>query len=75
MPEFGFPDLWRRVHVSDGAAQGAAELLRELGHCQRLGTGQVVDLADMRLLRESLPQRTAEVRRYCGVVELQSTMV
>src|SRR6266478_4090306 len=45
--EFGHPDFWRHVEVFYGAAQSAAELLGILGHRQRLGTGQVVDLADM----------------------------
>ena len=48
LPELGFPDSWRHVDVLDGAAESAAELLRELGHRQRLGARQVVDLADMR---------------------------
>src|ERR1700730_3021433 len=46
--ELGFPDLWRHVDVLDGAAQSAAELLRELGPRQRLGAGQFVELARMR---------------------------
>src|SRR5882672_7577334 len=46
--ELGFQDLRRHVDVLDGAAENAAELLCELGHRQRLGAGELVDLADMR---------------------------
>src|SRR5258706_2810714 len=46
--EFGYRDFWRHIYVFYSAAQSAAELLGILGHRQRLGTGQVVDLANMR---------------------------